>query len=307
MKCTWSSKSSTFTFSTERLEGVVSALFPGEEIACHRLHSVVHKPTGTIVSPDGEREAGLLSPYKVLARASYLTELRVQRPHVEAQESGLSFRWPPTMHHQAAVEVMLEVKDPNIIDVCLKIEGYTNYSDYQVFLNSYVAPGFKPVVYLGGADGEPEQVEVVYNPVYKGMYNLFPRDMEAARVLYDGRGQSGRHNWWVALGRTYGCAMGVFSNGTTDVVTMGNPKDVQAVGVSYGGDEQVDRVAAHRGLYLPMFGRDLRPGTGWQTQARMVIDDFKTQPSDHLRLYEQFCDDIESKPRNLPVVPQSWV
>ena len=307
MKCTWSSKSSTFTFSTERVDGVVSALFSGEDIACHRLHQVVHKPTGTLVSPDGEREAGLLSPYKVLARASYLTELRVQRPHVEAHESGLRFRWPPTMHHQAAVEITLEVKDPNIIDLSLQVEGYASYSDYQVFLNSYVAPGFKPVVYLAGTDADVEQVEVVYNPVYKGMYNLFPRDMKAARVLYDGRGQSGRHNWWVALGRTYGCAMGVFTNGTTDVVMMGSPEDVQAVGVSYGGNEHVDRVAAHRGLYLPMFGRDLRPGMGWQTQARMVIDDFKADPSQHLRLYEEFRDDLATKPRDVSAVPQQWV
>ena len=306
MNSTWDEGSSAFIFSTERIEGVISALFEGRDSACHRLHKVVHKPTGTLVSPDDDREAGLLSPYKVLARASYLTELRVQRPQVQVLDSGLRFRWPPTMHHQAYVETAIEIREPNIIDMYLKVEGYACYADYQVFLNSYVAPGFTPVVYLKDKDTEVEQVEVVYNPVYKGMYNLFPRDMAAAKVLYDGRGQSGRHHWWVALGRIYGCAMGSFTDGTVDVVMMGRCEDVQAVGISYAGDEQADRVAAHRGMYLPMFGRDLRPGLGWQTQARMVIDDFKTEPAEHLRLYQEFCDEVASKPRDFPAVPQQW-
>ena len=205
------------------------------------------------------------------------------------------------------MESTIEVKEPNIIDVGLRVEGYTLYADYQVYLNSYVAPGFKPAVYLQDKDAEAEQVEVVYNPVYRGMYNLFPRDMGAAKVLYDGRGQSGRHNWWVALGRMYGLPMGSFTDGTVDVVVMGRREDVQAVGVSYAGDEQVDRVAAHRGMYLPLFGKDLRPGLCWQTQAPMVIDDFKTDPAEHLRLYREFSDEVAAKSRDLPAVPQKWL
>jgi hypothetical protein len=268
---------------------------------------VVHKPTGTLVSPDDEREAGLLSLYKVLARASYLTELRVQRPQVQPLDSGLCFRWMPIMHHQAYIESTIEFKEPNIIDLNLTVEGYASYADYQVYLNSYLAPGFKPAVYLQDKGVEAEQVEVVYNPAYRGMYNLFPRDMDAARVLYDGRGQSGRHNWWVALGRVYACPMAVFTNGTVDVVVMGRREDVQAVGVSYSGDEQVDRVAAHRGIYLPLFGQDLRPGLGWQTQARMVIDDLERNPATHLKLYREFCDQVACRPRQLAAVPQKWL
>ena len=221
MHLSWDEGSSTLAFSTARIEGVVTALFDGQDSHCHRLHQVVHKPTGTLVSPDGEREAGLLSLYKVLARSSYLTELRVQRPEVLPLESGLCFRWTPTLHHQAYVESTVEVQEPNIIDVGLKIEGYTSYSDYEVYLNSYVAPGFTPVVYLQDKNDEAEQVKVIYNDVYRGMYNLFPRDMGAAKLLYDGRGQSGRHNWWVALGRMYGLPLGSFTDGTVDVVVMG--------------------------------------------------------------------------------------
>ena len=221
-------------------------------------------------------------------------------------DSHFLLHQPPTRFFQVESWTEFTIREPNIIDMYLKVEGYACYADYQVFLNSYVAPGFTPVVYLKDKDTEVEQVEVVYNPVYKGMYNLFPRDMAAAKVLYDGRGQSGRHHWWVALGRIYGCAMGSFTDGTVDVVMMGRCEDVQAVGISYAGDEQADRVAAHRGMYLPMFGRDLRPGLGWQTQARMVIDDFKTEPAEHLRLYQEFCDEVASKPRDFPAVPQQW-
>ena len=76
---------------------------------------------------------------------------------------------------------------------------------------------------------------------------------------------------------------------------------------SYAGDEEADRVAAHRGMYLPLFGKDLRPGLGWQTQARLVIDDFGADPAEHQRLYREFCEEVAPKPRTLPVVPQNWL
>ena len=307
MNVSWDEDSSIFRFSTDRIEGIVAARFQGKDSHCHRLYQVVHKPTGKLVSPDNEREAGLLSLYKILARSSYLTELRVQRPQVQPLESGLCFRWQPTMHHQAYVESTVEIKEPNIIDVSLKVEGYADYADYQVYLNSYLAHGFKPAVYMEDEDEEAEQVQVEYNPVYRGMYNLFPRDMDAAKVLYDGRGQSGRHKWWVALGRMYACPMACFSDGTVDVLLMGRREDVQAVGVSYSGDEAQDRVAAHRGIYLPLFGKTLRPGTGWQTQARMVIDAFGNESSRHLQVYRQFREEVALKSRDVLAIPQEWL
>ena len=55
------------------------------------------------------------------------------------------------------------------------------------------------------------------------------------------------------------------SSGPVDALLMGRTEDVQAVGLTYAGDEANDGVAGHRSQYLSLFGRDLHPGEGWRT------------------------------------------
>jgi hypothetical protein len=95
-----------------------------------------------------------------------------------------------------------------------------------------------------------------------------------------------------------------FSKNGVDVLLMGRPEDVYAVGATYKGDAENDNVAGHRSLYLSLFGEDFKAGEGRRTQMRMVIGDFGSDPEKHKELYQTFLNDVKSKPRSFSINPE---
>jgi hypothetical protein len=84
---------------------------------------------------------------------------------------------------------------------------------------------------------------------------------------------------------------------------MGRPEDVYAVGATYEGDVKTDNLAAHRSLYLSLLGEDLAAGEARRTQMRMVIDEFGSDPAQHIALYKTFLKEVESNPRTFQIDP----
>ena len=123
-------------------------------------------------------------------------------------------------------------------------------------------------------------------------------------MLTDGRGQSGRYYWRQAISRSYARPVIFSTRGAVDAVVLGRPEDVQALGASYAGDEERDGVAAHRSLYVSLFGRDLHPGHGWRTQVRLVVDDFGGREEVHMQLYEEFLAEVSSTERMFHTNPK---
>jgi hypothetical protein len=286
MKTQWQADSGELLFETEQLSGVLVADGSVCPTLCnHRLRALRHKPTDTLVSCDKARgvmpQFGL-SLFRVLARDAWLTELRATPPLVTPVVQGVQLTWEASPRLQAKVDVVFAIREPNIVDADVRVEGYAHYSDFEILVANYLAPGFAGSVYL------PEPVRVTDHPSYHGMYNFFPRDEHAANVLTDGRGQRGRWHWRTAIGRQYALPLTCQSNGTVDVLLMGRPEDVQAVGVTYAGDEEKDGVADHRAQYLSLFGRDLHPGEGWRTQFRLLVDALGGEEVQHRQAYEAF-------------------
>jgi hypothetical protein len=314
MPCEWNEKTGELTFSADRIEGILDPVVRGGQgdSISHRLRNFRHKPSDTLVSPDlmnyGPCQAGLLSLFKVLARSCYLTELRVLHPdRVEVGEAGVTLVWAPTLQHQARVACGFTVKEPNIFELDLQVEGYGYYPDYEILVSMYLAPGFVPGVYVKEREltaADPVQIRVVDHPTYHGTYPCFPRDEAAAHILTDGRGQSGRYYWRQTVGRVYGVPVGFYTNETIDVVVMGRPEDVQAIGASYAGDEERDGVAAHRSMYLSLFGRDLYPGHSWRTQIRMAVDDWGARQAAHMQLYQDFLSEVRPLERTSRTNPK---
>jgi hypothetical protein len=296
------------SFETERLAGVLTA-DDADTLCNHRLRALVHKPTDTLVSSDhGRRALGQfgLSLFRVYARDACLTELRAIPPSVERRDDGARLTWAPTLRHQAKVELTMTVAEPNIIDLDISVEGYAHYRDYEILLSNYVAPGFAAGAYVRADDFNdptPEQIRLVDHPAFHGMYNFFPRDDKAANILTDGRGRRGRWYWRTAIGRLFATPMCFFSDQTVDVVMMARPEDVSAVGVTYAGDEEHDPTADHRGMYLTLFGRDLHPGQGRRTRARLLVDDFKASAATHQQLYDTCLAETVNVPRRFEVAP----
>jgi hypothetical protein len=303
----WDGQNWELRFETARLRGILVADGSGKPTLCnHRLRELAHKPSGTRVSTEAARGAMPqfgYSLFRVLARDAYLTELRATPPCVSPVENGVQLVWDPTLRHRAKVCAEFAIREPNALDLDLRVEGYAYYPDYEVLLSMYVAPGFAGGAYVRGRGGAAEQIRVADHPAFHGMYNFFPRDERAAHVLTDGRGQRGRWYWRVAVGRLYAKPMAFSSNGQVDVALLGRGEDVQAVGVTYAGDEARDGVADHRGLYLSLFGRDLHPGEGWRTQTRLVVDDLGADAARHLALHDEFAGAVAGLPRTFEVAP----
>jgi hypothetical protein len=134
------------------------------------------------------------------------------------------------------------------------------------------------------------------------MYNFFPRDERAANVLTDGRGQRGRWYWRTAIGRRYAFPLVFAGNDAATQVLIGLPDDVNAVGLTYKGDDESDRVAGHHSMYLSLFGRNLHPGEAWRTKVRYVVTAL-SDGSDHRELFDSFAGSCTDMQRSFQIVP----
>ncbi len=242
---------------------------------------------------------GSLTLFRALARDAYLTELRATPATMALDDGRTCVEWAPTLAHHATVRAIYDAVAPNTIDITIEVQGHAYYTDYELLFSHYVSPSFHAGCWLAGK--EAQAIMVDDNPVYHGLYNFFPRDEHAAMLLHDGRGQRGRWYWQVATNRSYALPMVFAQNGELQQVLMGLREDVNAVGLTYRGDEDNDGVAAHKGMYFSLFGRDLHPGEAWRTKIRYMVgkQDLQAQGAGH----EQFLTDCQTLQRTFQIVP----
>jgi hypothetical protein len=295
-RITWNPELEVMEFNLSELSGVVNFS------KSHHFSEVRYTPSDMLISPDGSgmEHVGLLNFFRVLISGGYLTELREEKPLVKAEKDGVTLTWPPTIRRQANVTIRFTFSEPNIIDMDMSVETLINYPGFEILLSAYLAPGFVSGAYVAEKEFGPvvpEQIRIADQPMIHGVWPFFPRNEAGANLLTDGRHQKGRWYWRMAVGRRYGLPMAFFNKGEVDVLVMGRPEDVYAVGVTYDGDPETDNIAAHRSLYLSMFGEDLAAGEGRRTQMRMVIGKFGSDQNKHVSLYEAFLNDVKSKPR----------
>lgn len=306
----WDDTGTELAFETADLKGLLLAVPDGRP--CHSVRQLLHKPTHTVVSPEtGQMErTGSFTVFRSYARSSWLTELRNTRAEVTRHADGVELVWEPTMRHQVRTTARICIREPNIIDADIAVEGFAHYPDYELLFSNYVAPHLKGSVFVKqdvlGENEEYERIDVTANPMVRGMYPFFPRDERAAHIMTDGRGQRGRHYWKVACGRPYAYPIGVASDDRTMVLLMGKPEDVSSVGVTYWSDEETsDNVAGHHALYLSLFARDLHPGDAWRTQVRLLVTQPSSQANEPLGHFQAFVKDNSRTPATFDVLPWS--
>ena len=292
----WNPELEEMEFNLSHLSGVINFS------KSHHFSEVRYTPSNMLISPDGSgmEHVGLLNFYRVLISGGYLTELRAEKPLVKPEKDGVTLTWLPTIRRQANVTIRFTFREPNIIDMDMSVETLANYPGFEILLSAYLAPGFVSGAYVAKEEFGPvvpEQIRITDQPMIHGIWPFFPRDEAGANILTDGRHQKGRWYWRMAVGRRYGMPMAFFNKGDVDVLLMGRPEDVYAVGATYEGDPETDDIAAHRSFYLSLFGEDLVAGEGRRTQMRMIIGEFGSDPEEHASLYEAFHKDVNLKPR----------
>ena len=305
--CIWNEKNKELQFSLSEISGVMSFVAKNGKPMYPNFSKVMHKPSGTMLSPDADRMkgVGMLNFFRVLIEGGYLTELRVEEPILEPEKDGISMTWMPTIRRQAKVKVKFTFKEPNIIDMDMWVETLTNYPGFEILLSGYMAKGFESGAYVAKQEfgtTEPEQIRILDQPMIHGIWPFFPRDEAGANLLTDGRHQKGRFYWRMAVGRRYGMPVAFFSNKGVDAILMGRPEDVYAVGATYKG-EATDNVADHRAFYLSLFGDDLKAGEGRRTQMRMIIGNYESNAEKHAALYKAFIDEVSVNQRSFYINP----
>lgn len=312
MDIRWDTGKDEFLFETDELKGLFVADCGGNQPSNnrHQVRGLIHKGSGVRISPEGGSmdHAGALSVFRAYAENSWLGELRATEPHITRHENGATLIWPPSFKHQAKISATFIIKAPNIIDLDIEVEGHTFYPAYELLISNYVAPGLQGGLFVKQNDfadnDECEKIAVTCNPVFYGMYPFFPRDEYAAHIMTDGRGQKGRWYWRVACGRLYAFPFGFATDGQVDVVMMGRPEDVSAVGVTYAAEgDRYDGVARHHALYLSLFGRDLHPGEGWRSRVRLVAGAYGNEKGRLVAAFEQFMDETSTVSPTFEVEP----
>lgn len=268
----WTETKEGWKFAVRDLAGELWSI--AEPTICsYRVKNLRHVPSSVPLGVDTSAMGGL-TLFRALARDAYLTELRATPAKLEPDGATLWVRWDVTLAHQAAVRIGYTPAEPDILDMTVEVAGHAFYPDYELLFSHYTAPDFPAGCRVRAKefrDGASERVLPTDNPVYHGLYNFFPRDDRAARILCDGRGQRGRWYWRTAIGRSYALPLVFADNGRVIQWLLGLPDDVNAVGLTYKGDDEKDGVAGHHSMYLSLFGRDLHPGETRRARIRYQV------------------------------------
>jgi hypothetical protein len=123
-----------------------------------------------------------------------------------------------------------------------------------------------------GKQETPELLRADWSALVDGNYLMFPRDLEAARIVYDGRWEYPPNPVQWAVSRYMAGPLGVRRDQASglSLLLMAPPDDCFAVGMPYNKTPP-DNVAGHGSLYLSLFGCDLAAGEHVQGRCRMVI------------------------------------
>lgn len=290
----WDGARGQLVFRTAELAGSLQAETAEPDLCNHRVHDLVHLPTGRAVSASGQAR-GMLSLFRATCQGRSLGELRAMEQRATPLERGVRVDWDATEDHAVQVRATWSISSPRSIDLEVNLLPGQAYRGYQILLSGYLPPGFRSGCYVG--DGEsPTQVRPKVSDVFEGTWPFFPRDEAAAHSCTDGRFQSGRWPFRVLAARCYAMPLAFYSDGEVDVLLMGRPEDVVAVGMSYAGDEAADPLAAHRSFYLSLFGGDLKPGQAVSARARLLVEGSGADAGRHLLRYKEFM----SPGRGLP-------
>jgi hypothetical protein len=282
----WDESRRELVFRTAELSGRLQANTEEPDLCNHRVHDLVHLLTGRAVSASGQAR-GMLSLFRATCEGRSLGELRAMEQRATPLERGLRLEWDATSGHAVHVEATWKFSSPRSIDLEINLVPEQAYRGYQILLSGYLPPGFRPGAYVG--DGEPaRQLRPEVSDLVNGLWPFFPRDEAAAHSCTDGRFQSGRWPFRVLAAHYYAWPMAFFSDGEVDVLLMGRPADVAAVGMSYAGNEAEDDLAAHRSFYLSLFGCDLKPGQRVSTRARLLVEATAGDAASHQACYREF-------------------
>lgn len=224
----------------------------------------------------GSNEYGLFNVYRLLAAnqrwgdAGWTLPKKVRL----VEEGAVRIDWTTADDRPFDLAAELQWKAADTLDMAIMVRPRRDLARFEVFLSSYVKAGMRSLVYLKPARHSADQPAFVpgdVTPLTVGTYLSFPRDLQAARLVYDGRWERGKNPVQWSISRYLAAPLAMRRDPKTEQVLlfMARPEDCFAIETSYNMDPP-DGVAGHYSTYLSLFGRDLKAGEEAKVVARLV-------------------------------------
>lgn len=238
------------------------------------IASIVYGPTGMELA----KAPGLLSYYRIFSTDTRYGHAARDWPLSTKilDEGALEVHFPPGEDHPLDLTGIFRWAAPDTLDLETIVCPQVPMPNMEVFLSSYVVPGFDALVYVKPnrfTKGKPPSfLRADWNELFDGNYLVFPRDREAMLLVFDRRWEIPPNpvTWAFARYLAEPVALRRHAESGLTVAWMSPPADCFAVMTPYN-KQPPDNVAGHSSIYLSFFGKDVAAGQTVRAHCRVVI------------------------------------
>ncbi len=253
--------------------------------------SLIDVETGAHVAHGGGLP-GVLSLYRIFAENKRFGHAARDWPTVSKllDDGSVEVRWPPAADHPLNMTAVYRLSAPDTIDLETTVKPQVDMPRFELFLSSYFGPEYRALVYVKPSrfSGGPSiLMRADVNVMVDGTYLMFPRDLRAAQMTFDGRWELPPNPVQWSVTRWLAGPMAVRRDEKTGVtaVLMSRPEDCFAVSMPYNKTPP-DGVAGHNSLYMSLFGQDLGANQTATTHSRLVVGKLTDQQA--IERYEAY-------------------
>jgi hypothetical protein len=248
-----------YQFDTGLLRGTLR--LQGQSLG---LVPLVDTATGSSLA----RGKGLFSHYRLLDAAHRYGAGGWDWPSVArlAGDGSVVVDWSADDGHPFAMQAVYRWTAPGTLDLTTTVVATQNLPGLEVFLACYFDGFPESFVYVGGCPETGGQAGLLEARQEVAVWQMFPRDDRAVRLIEDGRWERPPHpvQWKIMPRLAAPLAVRRDPERNLAALVMAPPGDCFAVATPYGAE-------SHRSLYLSLLGRDLSAGGKAVARARLVI------------------------------------
>jgi hypothetical protein len=195
--------------------------------------------------------------------------------------------WSADEEHPFDLKAVYRWAAPNTLDVTTSVVPRKDLRQFESYLASYYEGFPTPLVYVAACPetgGKPGLLEA--KPEF-GMWQIFPRDEAAVKVIEDGRWKRPPHpvTWKIMPRLAAPLAMRRDAASGLTALMMAPAEDCFAVSTPQTGE-------GHRSVYLSLLGRDIKAGQSATARSRLVIGR-GISDEQAIALYEAYVKEIQ--------------
>jgi hypothetical protein len=246
------------------------------------LTEVVHGPTGVRL----DKGHGLFGHYRVFAGDKRFGNGAWYWPSQSKllPDGAVRVDWPAAEGRPFEMTAVYRWAGPAALDLETTVRAKAALPTFESFLACYFSPAFPASeVYAKGDDG-PAFVTAERKD---GVWQMFPRDADAVKLIQDGRWKQPPSPVDWAIRPPLAAPLGIRRAAKPGLIVavMARPQDCFAVATPFAGE-------GHRSLYLSQFGRGLRAGESLTARTRLVVLS-SSSPEDAVKAYREFIEASE--------------